>query len=146
MGAPITTSNFAKALWPGVNSWYGQAYNEFPVEYTGLFDTFNSQRAYEEDVGVTSFGLAQVKPEGQAIAYDEESQAYVTRYTHVVYALGFNVTREMFEDDLYAVVGQRRARGLAFRRRWPSSSSPRSRSRTGSFASRALYSPRPAPA
>lgn len=114
MGAPITSTSFAKALWPGVNSWYGKEYAEFPVEYTGLFDTFGSQRAYEEDVGVTSFGLAQVKPEGQAIAYDEETQAYVTRYTHVVYGLGFVITREIYEDDLYDVVGQRRARGLAF--------------------------------
>lgn len=114
MGAPITSTSFAKALWPGVNSWYGKEYAEFPVEYTGLFDTFGSQRAYEEDVGVTSFGLAQVKPEGQAIAYDEESQAYVTRYSHVVYGLGFVITREIYEDDLYDVVGQRRAKGLAF--------------------------------
>ena len=114
MGAPITSSSFAKALWPGINSWYGKEYSEFPVEYTNLFNTENSKRAYEEDVGITSFGLAQVKPEGQAIAYDEESQAYVTRYTHVVYALGFVITREIYEDDLYDVVGQRRARGLAF--------------------------------
>lgn len=114
MGAPITSTSFAKALWPGVNSWYGKEYAEFPVEYTNLFETFGSQRAYEEDVGVTSFGLAQVKPEGQAIAYDEESQAYTTRYTHVVYALGFVITREIYEDDLYDVVGQRRAKGLAF--------------------------------
>jgi hypothetical protein len=64
----ITSSSFAKALWPGVNAWYGKSYAEFPVEYTKLFDKFNSSRAYEEDVGITSFGLAQVKPEGQAIA------------------------------------------------------------------------------
>lgn len=114
MGAPITSSNFAKALWPGVNSWYGKEYSEFPVEYTDLFSGETSRRAYEEDVGITSFGLAQAKPEGQSIAYDEESQAYVTRYTHVVYALGFVITREIYEDDLYDVVGQRRARGLAF--------------------------------
>ena len=114
MGAPITTSNFAKALWPGVNSWYGKEYAEFPVEYTQLFDSERSSRAYEEDVGITSFGLAVKKPEGQSISYDEESQAYITRYQHVVYALGFQVTREIFEDDLYDIVGQRRARGLAF--------------------------------
>jgi hypothetical protein len=110
----ITSSSFAKALWPGVNSWYGKEYSEFPVEYTALFDTFNSGRAYEEDVGITSFGLAQIKPEGQSIAYDDESQAYVTRYTNVVYGLGFIVTREIYEDDLYDVVSQRRARSLAF--------------------------------
>jgi hypothetical protein len=110
----ITSSSFAKALWPGVNSWYGKEYSEFPVEYTDLFETFTSNRAYEEDVGITSFGLAQVKPEGQAVSFDSESQSYITRYAHVVYALGFIVTREIFEDDQYDVVGQRRARGLAY--------------------------------
>jgi len=110
----ITSSSFAKALWPGINSWYGKEYTEFPVEYTDLFETMSSSRAYEEDVGITSFGLAQVKPEGQAVAYDSESQAFITRYSHVVYGLGFIVTREIFEDDQYDVVGQRRARGLAF--------------------------------
>jgi hypothetical protein len=114
MGAPITSTSFAKALWPGVNSWYGKAYDEYPTEWTSLFNQESSNRAYEEDVGITSFGLAQRKPEGQSIAFDEESQAYITRYAHVVYALGFIVTREIFEDDLYDVVAQRRARGLAY--------------------------------
>ena len=114
MAAPITSSSFAKTLWPGVNAWYGKAYNEYPVEYTELFETENSSRAYEEDVGITSFGLAQEKPEGQSVAYDEERQAFITRYSHVVYALGFIITREIYEDDLYDVVGQRRAKGLAF--------------------------------
>jgi len=111
---PISRSNFAKALWPGVNAWYGKAYDEHPVEYTMLFNTYNSNKAYEEDVGISSFGLASVKGEGNSIAYDEENQAFLTRYAHVVYGLGFVVTKEMFEDDLYGVVGQRRARALAF--------------------------------
>lgn len=110
----ITTSSFAKALWPGVNAWYGKEYAEYPVEYTELFDKFTSSRAWEEDVGVSSFGLAQVKPEGASIAYDSERQAFTTRYNHVVYALGFIITREMMDDDLYDVVGQRKAQGLAF--------------------------------
>lgn len=114
MAGVINSSSFAKALFPGVSSWWGKAYNEFSTEYTDLFDSKNSSRAYEEHVGVTSFGLAPVKPEGQAIAYDDESQAYVARYAHTVYALGFIITREMYEDDLYDVVGQRRAQGLAF--------------------------------
>jgi len=114
MGAPITTSNFSKALWPGINAWYGKSYDEFPVEFKGLFDSYNTSRAYEEDVGVSSFGLAQVKSEGQSISYDEEAQAYITRYTPVVYALGFMITREIYEDDQYDIVGQRRAQGLAF--------------------------------
>lgn len=111
---PINTGNFAKALYPGVNTWYGKAYNEHPTEYTDLFELSKSSRAYEEDVGITSFGLAPVKNEGSAISYDEERQAFLTRYVHVVRALGFVITREMFEDDLYSVAGERKAKGLAF--------------------------------
>jgi hypothetical protein len=110
----IASSSFAKALWPGINAWYGKAYNQYPVEYTKLFDTFNSTRQFEEDVGVTSFGLANVKGEGSPISYDTERQAFITRYNHIVYALGFVITREIMEDDQYDIVGQRKAQGLAF--------------------------------
>ena len=111
---PITTGSFAKALWPGVNAWYGKAYNEHKVEYTDLFDTYTSRRNYEEDMGISGFGLASVKAEGAPVAYDTEQQSFLTRYTHVEYGLGFIITRIMVEDDLYDVVGQRRAQGLAF--------------------------------
>lgn len=110
----ITTGSFAKALYPGVNAWYGKAYSEYPVEYTGLFDTFKSRRAWEEDVSVSSFGLAIQKNEGAGVTYDSEQQGFLTRYTHVEYALGFIITRNMVEDDLYDIVGQRKAQGLAF--------------------------------
>lgn len=110
----INSGSFAKALWPGVNAWYGKAYSEYSVEHTELFETFKSSKAFEEDVGVSSFGLAVVKPEGSSISYDSERQAFITRYSHVVYALGFVITREMVEDDQYAMVGQRKAQGLAF--------------------------------
>lgn len=110
----INTGSFSKALWPGVNAWYGKAYDEFPVEWTDLFDKYTSRKGFEEDVGVTSFGLNQVKPEGQGIAYSTEQQGFITRYTHIVYALGFIITKEMFDDDQYDVVAERRARGLAF--------------------------------
>ena len=114
MSGIINSSSFAKALWPGINAWYGKEYNEYPVEWTELFDKFTSNRAFEEDVGVSSFGLAVVKPEGASISYDSERQAFTTRYSHVVYALGFMITREMMDDDLYDVVGQRKATGLAY--------------------------------
>jgi len=114
MSGIINSSSFAKALWPGVNAWYGKAYGEYPGEYTKLFDTFKSTRQFEEDVGVSSFGLAIAKPEGAAISYDTERQAFISRYNHVVYALGFVITREIMEDDQYDVVGQRKAQGLAF--------------------------------
>jgi hypothetical protein len=110
----ITSGNFSKALYPGVNTWYGKAYDEHKVEYTDLFDTFTSRRAFEEDMSVSSFGLAQVRSEGNGVSYDNEQQGFLTRYTHVEYALGFIITRNMMEDDLYDIVGERKARGLAF--------------------------------
>lgn len=114
MAGVINTGSFSKALWPGVNAWYGKAYDEFKVEWTDLFDQYTSRKAYEEDVGISSFGLAQVKPEGQGVAYDTEIQGFITRYTHVAYALGFIVTKEAFDDDQYDVIAERRARALAF--------------------------------
>jgi len=110
----INTGNFAKALWPGVNKWYGKAYDEHKVEWTDLFDQYKSRRAWEEDVGTSGFGLAVIKGEGAPITYDVERQGYIQRYTHVNYALGFIITKEMFEDDLYDVVGEKRAKSLAF--------------------------------
>lgn len=112
--AVTNSSSFAKALWPGVNAWYGKAYDEYGVEYTDLFDKFTSRKAYEEDVGVSSFGLFSIKPEGSPIQYDSERQAFITRYTHIVYALGFIITKEIFDDDQYDVVAPRRAQELAF--------------------------------
>jgi hypothetical protein len=109
----ITTSSFAKALWPGVNAWYGKAYNDYTTEWDKLFEKNTSKKAYEEDVGLTGFGLAKVKSEGAPIEYDSERQGFTTRYQHVVYALGFVITREMYEDDQYDVIGKRKAQGLA---------------------------------
>ena len=114
MASPINSGSFAKALWPGINAWYGNAYDEWPEEFKGLFDEEQSQRSHEEDQGTTGFGMATTKSEAAGISYDEESQAFTTRYQHVVYALGFIVTREIFEDDQYDVVGKRRAEALAF--------------------------------
>ena len=110
----INSGSFAKALWPGVNSWYGEAYDKHGVEYTDLFDTHSSRKAWEEDMGTSMFGLASAKPEGQSISYDSAQQGYLTRYTHVTYGLGFIITREMVDDDQYDVIGKQRAQGLAF--------------------------------
>jgi len=110
----VTNSgSFAKALWPGVNAWYGKAYNDYSVEYTDLFDKFSSSKAFEEDVGVSSFGLAVQKAEGAPISYDSERQGFITRYQHVVFALGFIITREVMEDDQYDIVGQKKSSALA---------------------------------
>jgi len=109
----ITSGSFAKLLWPGLNSIYGKSYKDYPVEWDKLFEKNTSDKAYEEDVGLSSFGLAAIKSEGAPIQYDTERQGFTSRYNHVVYALGFIVTREIFEDDQYAKVGAQKAKGLA---------------------------------
>lgn len=111
---PINSGSFAKALWPGVNAWYGDAYAEHNEQYKYLFDTFSSRKAFEEDMGTSGFGMASVKPEGASIAYDTAQQGFLTRYSHVTYGLGFVITREMVEDDQYDTIGKKRASALAF--------------------------------
>lgn len=110
----ITTGNHPKALWPGIKAWWGRVYDEHVTEYTDLFDEDTSERSYEEDVEVTGFGLAPIKAEGAAVSYDSETQGPVSRYTHSAYALGFIVTYEELQDNLYEKVGKRRAQALAF--------------------------------
>jgi len=112
--AAISTGSFSKDLWPGVNSWYGMKYAEYPVEHLDIFDKYTSDKAFEEDVGAAMFGLAPVKTEGGAISYDTAEQAFIDRYTHVTYGLGFIITREMHDDGISATVALRRAGALAF--------------------------------
>ena len=111
--ALITSSSFAKFLWPGLNAIYGDTYNQYPVEWEQLFEKNTSDKAYEEDVGLSSFGLASIKSEGGPITYDSERQGFTSRYNHVVYALGFMVSREVYEDDQYAKIGGQKAKALA---------------------------------
>ena len=112
--AVITTGTHPKALWPGIKAWWGRSYEEHVPEYPDLFEIDTSDKAYEEEVEITGFGLAPVKPQGQQIFYDTEVQGPVSRYTHVAYALGYIVTYEELRDDLYEVVSKRRAQQLAF--------------------------------
>lgn len=110
----ITTGNFAKDLVPGVKTWFATKYKEYPIEYLDIFDKMTSNKAFEEEVGVTGFGLAQIKTEGAGISYDDQSQGYISRYTHVTYGLGFIITREMHDDGISVTVSLRRAGALAF--------------------------------
>jgi len=110
----ITTGNFAKAIYPGINKWYGLAYKEHTPEYPHIFEKNTSSHAFEEEVGATGYGLAAVKQEGASITYDTQSQGFISRYIMVTYGLGFVVTREMYEDNLYPQIGMRRAKSLAF--------------------------------
>ena len=76
-GGVITTGAHPKALWPGVHAFWGQVYNEHPTEYTDLYDVMMSDQAYEQDVQITGFGLAPVKPEGDAMTFDSEIQGII---------------------------------------------------------------------
>lgn len=114
MAGAITTGLHPKALWPGVKAWFGRAYDEYEPQYMDLADVETSDKAYEEEVETTGFGLASIKPQGNSLNYDSDSQGYTKRYTHVTYAIGYMVTEEELEDNLYAEVSKRRAPDLAF--------------------------------
>jgi len=109
----IVSGSFAKDLYPGVKKWWGQAYDEYKTEFTGLFEMEKTSRAYEEYVQFTGLGLAAVKREGAAVTYDDMSQGWVTRFVPVNYALGFAITREAVMDGISGIVGKKRARHLA---------------------------------
>lgn len=114
MATTITTGAHPKALWPGIHQWWGRSYSEHKEEYPDLFEKDTSDKAYEEDVEITGFGLAPIKPESTGIVYDTETQGAVTRYTHVSYALGYIVSYEELRDNLYVTVSKRRAQALSF--------------------------------
>lgn len=112
--AVITTGNHPKALWPGIKAWFGKAYSEHALEYPDIFGKDTSDKAYEERVETTGFGLAPVKPQGTAVSYTTDLQGYISRLTNVTYALGYIVTMEELADNLYEQVGKSRAKSLAF--------------------------------
>ena len=114
VGGVITTGAHPKALWPGIKTWWGRQYAEHPQEYPEWFDVETSDKAYEEDVEISGFGVLREKDQGQSLNYDSEVQGSITRYTHVAYAGGYIVTFEELRDDLYEVVSKRRAAMLAF--------------------------------
>lgn len=110
----INTGSHPKLLWPGIYATWGQIYAEHPTEYTDLYEVQSSDKAYEETVQVTGFGLAPIKSEGSPVTYDSEVQGVITRFTHIAYALGYIVTFEELRDNLYEIVAQRRAKANAF--------------------------------
>ena len=114
MAAPISTGNHPKLLWPGIVDIWGRTYNSHGEQCKDLFDVVSSEKAYEEMVEVTGFGVAPVKSEGAATVYDTETQGTVTRATHVAYSLGYIVTKEEMDDNLYLEVSGTRAKANAF--------------------------------
>jgi hypothetical protein len=114
MAGVINTGTHPKLLWPGINAIWGQVYNSHATEYTDLYDMKTSGKAYEQDVQVTGFGLAPVKGQGAPVAYDSETQGWVTTYAHIAYGLGYIVTYEELQDNQYKEVSMRRAQANAF--------------------------------
>lgn len=114
MTGVITTGTIPKALWPGMHAFWGRDYNEHPQEWKDIFAEEKSDKAYEEDQEVTGFGFAPVKAQGGAISFDSETGGPTKRYVHVVYGLGFIVTREEMDDNQYVAVSKRRTKALAF--------------------------------
>ena len=110
----INTRSFAKALLPGIHKWVGMEYKDYMPQYAKVFEKFTSTKAFEEEVCVTGFGYAVVKTEGGGVYYDDMEQGFTQRYTHYVMALGFKITREMFEDNQYMSLGLRKTKGLTF--------------------------------
>lgn len=97
----IVTGNFAALLEPGLRKIYGDAYKDYPEEYTNVFMVDGSTKSFEQDHGITTLGLVPEKTQGRSVDYDDPLDGYTKTYTHVTYGLGFKVTREMMEDDLY---------------------------------------------
>lgn len=109
----ITRSQLLKELEPGLNALFGLEYDRYDNEHTEIFDTENSDRAFEEEVMLSGFGQAPVKGEGAAISYDTAGEAFTARYTHETIALAFAITEEAVEDNLYDKLSARYTRALA---------------------------------
>jgi hypothetical protein len=103
---------FSKLLAPGYRKVVFETYKERPIEGTKLVNMNKSQRAYEEDFPIAGFGTLLDKPEGASVIYQDPIQGTAKRYTWSTYGLGFRITQEMMEDDLYGIMGNRMSKAL----------------------------------
>lgn len=109
----INTGSHPKLLWPGIKRVWGLEYKRHEPIWPKMFEVLTSDQAYEDDVEVVGFGLMSVKGQGGGITYDTSQQGYVSRYSHLTYALGYAVTMEELDDNLYEKVSLKRATRLA---------------------------------
>jgi hypothetical protein len=109
----ISRAQMLKELLPGLNALYGLEYAKYEDEHTLIYETENSEKAFEEEVKLSGFGTAPVKQEGQAIAYDNAQEAWTSRYQHETIAMGYSITEEAMEDNLYAPLSARYTKALA---------------------------------
>jgi hypothetical protein len=109
----ITRAQQQKQLLPGLHKVWGDEYKQYPPQWSEIFQRQTSKRSFEEEQKISMFGLAAVKNEGAGITYDTAQEAFTARYTHTTYALGFAITEEAIEDNLYIPVAGRYTRALA---------------------------------
>ena len=109
----ISRAQLVKELEPGLNALFGLEYKQYVNEAAEIFETENSDRAFEEEVMLAGFANATVKPEGQGISYDSAQETFTARYTNETIALAFAITEEAIEDNLYDRLASRYTKALA---------------------------------
>jgi len=109
----ISRAQLLKELLPGLNALFGLEYARYGEEHKEIYETESSERSFEEETKLSGFSAAPVKNEGSAIAYDNAQEAWTARYTHETIALGFSITEEAIEDNLYDSLSARYTKSLA---------------------------------
>jgi hypothetical protein len=109
----ISRAQLLKELLPGLNALFGMEYARYGEEHKEIYETEKSERSFEEETKLAGFSAAPVKSEGSAIAYDNAQEAFTARYTHETIALGFSITEEAVEDNLYDSLSARYTKALA---------------------------------
>ena len=109
----ISRAQLLKELLPGLNALFGMEYAKYGEEHAEIFETESSDRSFEEEVKLSGFSAAPVKNEGAAIEYDSAQEAWTARYTHETIAMGFSITEEAMEDNLYDSLSSRYTKALA---------------------------------
>jgi hypothetical protein len=109
----ISRAQLLKELLPGLNALFGLEYAKYGEEHKEIYETEASERSFEEEVKLSGFSAAPVKNEGSAIAYDNAQEAFTARYTHETIAMGFSITEEAVEDNLYDSLSSRYTKALA---------------------------------
>ena len=109
----ISRAQLLKELLPGLNALFGLEYKRYGEEHKEIYETETSERSFEEETKLSGFSAAPVKPEGQALAYDNAQEAWTARYNHETIAMGFSITEEAMEDNLYDSLSARYTKALA---------------------------------
>ena len=109
----ISRAQALKELLPGLNALFGLEYGKYENEHADIYETESSERSFEEEVKLSGFGAAPTKAEGSALVYDNAQESFTARYTHETIAMGFAITEEAMEDNLYDSLSSRYTKALA---------------------------------